>query len=114
MIYTSYFGNYKNFPAEGYIIGVTRWPPGDVENCIDLAPSEKLLRQFKNKEIDEFIFKLKYINELNQLNKEKYRKYLFDLEQVYHNIILCCYEKSNEFCHRHILAEWLNLNIKEI
>ena len=80
MIYTSFFGNFKNFPEDSYVIGVTRWPPGGVDNCVDLAPSEELLRQFKNKEMDEFIFKVKYLEELRALDKENYIKYLRDLE----------------------------------
>ena len=60
MVYTSYFGNYKNFPEDSYIIGVAQWPPPDVENWAELAPAVELLRQFKNKEIDEFIFAVKY------------------------------------------------------
>ena len=27
-----------------------------------------------------------------------------------HNCILICYEKTGDFCHRHILANWLNKN----
>ena len=114
MIYTSYFGNYKNFPNNSYIIGITRFPISGIENCIDLSPSEKLLRQFKNKEIDEFIFKVRYLNELKQLNKKEYIEYLHKLERFYNNIIICCYEKPNEFCHRHILADWLDMDIKEL
>lgn len=32
-----------------------------------------------------------------------------ELLQDEKNPILLCYEKSNEFCHRHILAEYINL-----
>ncbi len=114
MIYTSYFGNYKNFPEDSYVIGVARHPPPDVENWVNLAPSAELLQQYKSKKIDEFIFKLKYLSELRVLNRKEYRDYLHDLENRYKNIILCCYEKKEDFCHRHILAEWLDLNIKEL
>lgn len=37
-----------------------------------------------------------------------------DPEEVYrdlNNSILLCYEDSNEFCHRHIVAEWLELTL---
>lgn len=44
MIYTSYFGNYKNFPEDSYVIGVARHPPPDVENWVNLAPSAELLQ----------------------------------------------------------------------
>ena len=28
------------------------------------------------------------------------------------NIILLCYEKTGTFCHRHLVADWFNQNIK--
>jgi len=37
-----------------------------------------------------------------------------DPEEVYrdlNNSVLLCYEDSNEFCHRHIVAEWLELTL---
>lgn len=113
-IYTCFFGNYRNFPEDSYIIGVARHSPQDIEDWVNLAPSVKLLQQYKNKEIDEFIFKIKYLNELYILNKKEYIDYLRDLEKKYKNIILCCYEKKEDFCHRHILAEWLDLDIQEL
>lgn len=83
MIYTSFFSNYRNFPEDSYILGVTRKPPIDVENCAALAPSDGLLKQFKNKEIDEFIFSIKYLEELKELDKEQWVQYLRDLEKKY-------------------------------
>ena len=29
------------------------------------------------------------------------------------DIALCCYEKPTDFCHRHLVAEWLNNNTDE-
>ena len=33
-----------------------------------------------------------------------------------HDVILLCFEKPGEFCHRHLVAQWLksNLNIDVI
>ena len=57
MIYTSYFSNWRNFPEGSYAVGIARFVPQwwRGPNLIALAPSEDLLRQFKNKEIDEFV-----------------------------------------------------------
>ena len=30
------------------------------------------------------------------------------------DVALCCYEKPGDFCHRHLLAEWLNKNGFEV
>ena len=37
-------------------------------------------------------------------------------KQVYHELgedaILCCYERKSEFCHRRLVAEWLQKELK--
>ena len=115
-IYTSYFGNWRNFPEGSLEIAVTRFPPkGVVLNLRALAPSEDLLRQWKNKEIDEFVFKHKYITELEDRGLTPNGvKELFAGITEKRDIILCCYERPDEFCHRHILAEWLDDNVVEL
>ena len=115
MIYTSYFSNWRNFPEDSYVIGVTRYPPEHIENWSQLAPSETLLRQYKNHQIDDFMFSVKYKEWLESIvNKRTYQKLLKELQTQYKNIILCCYETKQEFCHRHILADWLDMDIKEL
>lgn len=115
MIYTSYFANWRNFPRDSLIIGVTRFPPSNIEFNIDkLAPSANLLRRYQNKEIDEYVFEVEYKRELREsgLTPDKVKEML---NKISYNkdIILCCYEKTGEFCHRHILAKWLGDNINE-
>ena len=113
-IYTSYFGNYRNFPKEAIVIGVTRKPLKGVKNWLILAPSEKIFSEFKTGKITEHAYKNQYLKYLNSLNKEEIINILKEAEQKYNNVILCCYEKKQDFCHRHILAEWLDINIKEL
>ena len=109
-IYTGYFAGIRNYPSGVLIIGITRFKPEYFKgiNLESLAPSANLLRQYKNKEIDNFIFKQKYIQEIEDRGfvAKSVRQIL---EEIAGNrdIILCCYEKPSEFCHRHILAEWL-------
>ena len=56
--------------------------------------------------------------QLSKLNKEKIINKLEDISQKHNNadIVLVCYEKQSDFCHRHILAEWLgsDYNIEEL
>ena len=46
-------------------------------------------------------------------------KDFIELSNNAENIILLCYEKSTDFCHRHLVANWINenntlrINIKE-
>ena len=105
-IYTSYFANYRNFTKNQLPIGITRFPPKSWKgiNLSELAPSETLLKAFKNHSIDEYMFKIKYQEELDGINvREK-------LETIANgkDVILCCYEKPNDFCHRHILNDMIN------
>lgn len=46
MIYTSYFGNWKNFPIGAYVVSITRFPPKNWSGLEmkNLAPSEELLK----------------------------------------------------------------------
>ena len=109
-IYTSYFANWRNFPTDAVPIGITRFKPSywDKINLENLAPSESLLRAYRNKQIDEYIFRVKYFGELKErgFTPEFVREALSSVAG-YRDIVLCCYEKPGDFCHRHLLAEWL-------
>ena len=117
-IYTSYFANWRNFPEGSLKLGITRFPPDywkDEVNIAALAPSVNLLRQYKDKFLDEYIFKQIYMRELEDrgLTPSGVRQILNDLAKD-RDVILCCYERPEEFCHRHILAEWLGEDVKEL
>ena len=117
-IYTSYFANWRNFPEGSLKVGITRFPPDywkDKINIAALAPSADLLRQYKDKQIDEYIFAVQYKYQLRDrgLSPNGIRVIL---EQIANgrDIVLCCYERPDEFCHRHILAGWLGEDVKEL
>ena len=118
MIYTSYFGNYRNFPANCIAVSITQFPPKNWKGLEikSVAPTADKLMQYKNNEIDEFIFSQRYILQLNKDDnlKPRVQALLRHLDKEYGNVILCCYEVAGEFCHRHLLADWLNMNIKEL
>ena len=111
MIYTSYFGNYKNFPTNCVAISITQYPPKGWKGLElrSLAPSVQLLNDYKQKAIDEYVFELRYLAQLNKDSnlRESIKAVLLELDKKYENVILCCYEKSGDFCHRHVLAQWL-------
>ena len=90
----------------------------------ELAPSEELIRQFdkaltKTPSLKNW-FTEKYLKELDELKEQgKLQNYIDQLQELvkYNDVILLCYEKPNDFCHRHILASYLkkyyNLDIQE-
>jgi len=74
-----------------------------------LCPSWKLVMNYKS----------------GQITKEQYTQYYHEeildsldpartYQELGENAVLLCWEKSNQFCHRHIVAKWLmdNLNIE--
>lgn len=116
IIRTSYFNSPKvnSIIEEGkekYLISIARFTPNwfpDIKEEKLLAPSENLLRNYKLGKVTI---------------KEYIKEYTTQIEPILDNIIidngsiLLCYEKSGDFCHRHILAELLRnkgYEIKEL
>lgn len=106
MIYTSYFGNWRNFPKDMEIVSIARVPPkGFKGRTYDrLAPSPQLLEQYKTKLIDSTFFTKVFNSYLATLNKTDILNELGD------NVILCCYEKKGDFCHRNLVGSWLGIS----
>lgn len=99
MIQTSYFAKAAKMEnAVAISQGVPKWFTG--ERYPLLAPSWALV-----KETDESKYRQRYYNEvLKGLNPVYVAD---DLEGK----ILLCHEKAGEFCHRRIVAEWLEKNL---
>jgi uncharacterized protein YeaO (DUF488 family) len=106
MIYTSYFSSKKYKPEDG--VAIARWCsfwPGLTFKT--LAPSEELLSWWKSLPLEErassdaqdFYEKL-YRAQLSKLNPA-------EIATILDGKTLLCFERSDEFCHRHIVAKWL-------
>jgi len=65
-----------------------------------LAPTYDLLNKWKNKKINEKEYTEEYLQILNKLDPHKI------YQQLGEDAILLCYEKSGDFCHRYIVANW--------
>ena len=113
MIYTSYFGNIRKLPEDAILISIARstpkWFKG--EALLGLAPSYQLLNEWKKGNITTTEYERWYRTEVS----DRYT-YLEEIEEeilscvdgeLCHDIILLCYEKTMDFCHRHILAEMM-------
>lgn len=126
ILYTSYFANWRKYKGlDSFLISVTRFPPKYINfkeegiyNWSILAPSKELLLAYKDGSITKEDFRTKYIIQISQ-NTEA-RKAMNTIKNSLDNgvnVTLLCYEKSEDFCHRHILAEIFDeagYNIKEI
>lgn len=114
MIYTSYFGNIKNLSNKYYPICVARWKPKwfTGPTILSLAPSVELLRWWRASDKSE-ASKQKYSYIYNLQLAEKNPHHLVEL--LHKNCgdkipVLLCFERPGEFCHRQLIAEWLNKN----
>lgn len=114
-MYTGYFANLKEYHKH-YLIPISialytpKWFSGITYS--KLAPSAKLLNDFKNgKHAGDTNYYTEVFNEqLSKLNPKECLEELDKLtgDRISFSIstILLCYEKHG-FCHRHLVAKWL-------
>ncbi len=114
-IYTSYFGNAKALAKEGIrIVSVACWQPRFLPVPVvmaDVAPTPWMVKKASHQQ---------YLDAYRQiLSKLDAYDFIERLERAYGgaDVALCCYEKPGDFCHRHLLAEYLTaktgIEIKE-
>lgn len=76
-----------------------------------LAPKWSFFKDYKDGKIDQHEYTRLY-NEL-VLSKNDPEEFYHYLERLNSDcVVLLCYEKPNEFCHRHLIANWLNFYLK--
>ena len=114
-MYTSYFANWRKFPLIGYQpIGIVSKVPSywNYLNMAELAPPKKM-RNYTEEDL-----RIAYRDYLN--TKLSAQEILIRIAKISADLppVLCCYEKPHEFCHRHVVREWLieerNVNITEL
>ena len=108
-IYTSYFGNSRKLNEAGVkIICVAIGKPrfmADVPQMLNVCPTGYMISgNCSRKEYLKLYDKILVSQDANKV-----------IEQIKslsngQDVALCCYEKPEDFCHRHILAKWLTEN----
>ena len=114
-IYTSYFAMANKLPKDLVQVSISLFPSKFFagKEYKKIAPTQKILFDWKR-----FADKGRYIREyqkevLSKLDKLKVYRELEELGQG-KDVVLLCYEKSGDFCHRHLFAEWMcDYDIKE-
>lgn len=111
-IYTSYYAKSKKIPEDIVRISIAGKAP-EYYTGIQykaLAPKYGFFMEWKKNHNNDFYVKHFYSEVLDNLNpKDVYNK-LHELS-VGKDCVLLCYEKSDDFCHRHIVAKWLEDNL---
>ena len=113
MIYTSYFAKSKQLDPDKYIFySIAQYNPKGYkgQTISALAPSAPLLKWWKNSaqtSEDEFKYIEQYTKEtLSNKNPKSFAEGLITISEGKIPVLLC-YEKSESFCHRHIIQKWL-------
>lgn len=112
-IYTSYFAMQKKIDMLGLTtFSISRLHPKFYKGEVfwKLAPSSSILTQYKEgpqNEGAQKVYTYRFQHEvLDRLDPKDIYAELSVLSGG-HDIVLLCYEKSSDFCHRHLVAKWL-------
>lgn len=123
MIYTSYFAQLRNLPENVIPISICAKAPEWYKGLQykKLAPKFDFFMKWKENHDNDYYIKCFNEQVLNNLDKNKV---LIDLQLMLpyeirenmddviwnsknHHIALICYEKPSDFCHRHLVSQWL-------
>ena len=111
MIYTGYYSKIKEYADSGLtLLSISRTKPEFAKSCIDipqLFPSDKILWDHKKGKIDDMEYTSKYLAQLDGIGIDRIIKTI----QIFgDDVVLLCWESPEKFCHRHILANYINRN----
>lgn len=117
-IYTSYYANLKKI-SQSYPEIV---PISIAGRCPDwylgaqykkLAPKYWFFQQWKENHDNDFYIRNFRSEVLDNLDRTQV---WLDLHEISDgkDIVLLCYEKPSDFCHRHLVAEWLGTSVAEL
>lgn len=112
-IYTSYFAMLKKLPDNVVPISICGKAP-DWYTGIQykkLAPKWGFFQEWKKNHDNDFYVEHFSKEVLDTLSREQVLKELEYLSGG-KDIVLICYEKPGDFCHRHLVAVWLG-NVEE-
>jgi len=112
-IYTSYFAMLRHLPENIIPISICGKAPQWYNGLQykKLAPNYELLMKWKENHDNEYYIRCFNEQVLNTLNAQSIIDELCVLvNDSTKDICLICYEKPTDFCHRHLVADWLNAN----
>ena len=125
MIYTSYFAKLKSLPEDVIPISICGKAPDWYKGLQykKLAPKYDFFMKWKENHNNDYYIKCFKEQVLDKLNVDDVVKELDSLlidvtttlnykvdSMLVPRIALVCYEKPSDFCHRHLVADWLNKN----
>lgn len=108
-IFTSYFAIASKLPKDMVQVSISLFPPKHFagKEYKKIAPTQKILFDWKRLSNKERYIKEYQRDVLSKLNEVEIYRELERLGQG-KDVVLLCYEKSDDFCHRHLFAEWMS------
>ncbi len=122
-LYTSFYGNLRNIPSEFFIVSASRGLTEELKMTVDswdvdLAPTQSIFNDYKTDgDWTKYVtrFKVDVLPKIDWLEKlETWEEKANKLNKHLDNIVLLCYEKPADHCHRHILAEHFENEFKTV
>ena len=117
MIYTSYFAKIKELENNNIIpISICGKAPDWYKGLQykKLAPKYGFFMEWKRNHDNDYYIEHFQTEVLDQLYATDvvldFSRLLYGFNVGENDIALICYEKPSDFCHRHLVAEWLNQN----
>ena len=103
-----YTSNYARKGGHPKAFAISVFPPDYYkgESLPMLAPDWDLVKAYKNNEISQDEYAKTYIQTL----KDRGLNPTDIVSAIPDESYLLCYEKPSDFCHRHVLADWLRVN----
>lgn len=108
MIYTCYFAKMKSLPNSVVTISICgkapEWYHG--HQYKKLAPKYEFFKKWQETHDNEYYIRCFKEQVLSGLDPKEVVSELISLAGT-EDIALICYEKPGDFCHRHLVAQWL-------
>lgn len=107
-IYTLQMSKWRTVPnSEFTLIDVTIKSPNDQCRRLFAPPSSKLVYDVKAGNITTGEYSIVYLEHLRRTSIEYYQQWLDFVKHGPDKVILMCYCSPGSFCHRHLLADYL-------
>jgi uncharacterized protein (DUF488 family) len=114
-IYTSYFAKLKSLPADIIPISICGKAPLFYKGIQykTLAPKYEFFMQWKADHDNDKYTQCYQKEVLDELDAQTVLEKLSELSEG-KDVALICYEKASDFCHRHLVADWLCQHGQEV
>jgi uncharacterized protein YeaO (DUF488 family) len=112
-VYTSYYAKISRNPMGLVPVSISTstptWFPWITEEIRCLVPGWELVNGIKAGSITQEEYTERYKEKLASLSKDVIWEQLKSISETNgcRDLVLLCYEKVGDFCHRHLVADWL-------